>query len=184
MRAAGDPHPDPPPFRGRGAAFIKPAEILGIAKRCPSAASPPPTFSRRSFPSRRRISTGPGARSRNIRKAAPPLRCCRCCGGPRSRPAAGCRKRRSNASPSCSAWRRSACSRSRPSTPCSCSSRSAARPMCSGAAPRRACCAAAKRSRRFASGASITSRFMSPPTAISPGRRSSALAPASMPRWS
>jgi len=49
--------------------------------------------------------------------------------------------------------------------------------------PRRACCVAARRSDEFASGASTTSPFAYLPTAIFPGRRSSAWGPASTPRW-
>ena len=55
---------------------------------------------------------------------------------------AGCRRRRSSTSPTSSAWRTSACSRSRPSTRCSCSRRSARRRTCRCAARRRAGCAA------------------------------------------
>ncbi len=62
---------------------------------------------------------GPSSRSPNIRKAASARRSSRCCGGRRSRTAAGCRRRRSATSPTCSAWRISAGSRSRPSTRCS-----------------------------------------------------------------
>ena len=62
-------------------------------------------------------------------------------------------------------------------------SRAGRRPTCRSAAPRPACCAARRRSSTSATSASITIRFTSRPTAISPGKRSSASAPASTRRW-
>ena len=61
-------------------------------------------------------------------------------------------------SPRCSAWRISARSKSRPSTPCSCWSRAGRRPTSRSAAPRPACCAAPRRSSTSARSASITIR--------------------------
>ena len=67
---------------------------------------------------------GPRIKSPNIRKAGSSRRSFRCCGAPRSSPAAGCRKPRSATSPNSSAWRISARSKSRLSTRCSIWSRS------------------------------------------------------------
>ena len=81
----------------------------------------------------------------------------------------------------CSTCPTSACSRSRPSTRCSTSSRSGAITS-SSAARRPACCAARRTSRRSAQARSA-SRAMSAPTASSRGSRSSASAPAATRRW-
>ena len=120
----------------------------------------------------RQISGGPPGSRRSFR----------CCGARRSRPAAGCRKRRSSTSPIFSAWRTSACSRSRPSTPCSIWRRSA-NSTCSSAARRRAGCAARTSSIKVCQQAASASSATSPRTASSPGSRSSASAPASTRRW-
>ena len=69
--------------------------------------------------------------------------------------AAGCRARRWTTSPRCSTWRRSASTRSRPSTRCSTCARSGSI-SCRSARPRRAGCAAPTRSSRPASASSAS----------------------------
>ena len=100
----------------------------------------PPKSSRKTLPSARTILLGRRRKSPSTRRAVSNRRSFRCCGAHRSSTAAGCRKWRSVMSPTSSAWRISARSRSRPSTPCSICSRSE-NSMCSSAAPRRAGCA-------------------------------------------
>ena len=80
-------------------------------------------------------------------KGGRPPPCCRSCGARRSRWAAGCPSPRSALSPTCWARLTSASTRSRPSTRCSISRRSAAI-TCRSAARRRAGCAAPTRSRQ------------------------------------
>ena len=93
--------------------------------RCPSAASHRPRCSRRTSPSRRRIWRG---RRQQIAKY--PRRPAGVGGDPAAVARAGAGRRLAAAegdrgtSPSCSAWRISACSKSRPSTRCSISRRS------------------------------------------------------------
>jgi hypothetical protein len=100
----------------------------------------------------------------------------RCCGAHRSSTTAGCRRRRSSMSRRFSAWRRSACSRSRPSTPCSCSRRSArkAHVQVCGTTPCRL--RGADALFEVCAGAFIPSRITCRPTEISRGKRSSASA--------
>ena len=144
----------------------------------------PPNLQPKDFPSRRRMPHGRRSRSRNIRKAASSRRSFRCCGGRRSRTAAGCRRRRSGTSremlgmahirvlevatfytmfllePVGKKAHVQVCG----TTPC----------MLRGARGDL---------RGLPASASITSRATSRPTAIFPGKRSSASAPASTRRW-
>ncbi len=151
----------------------------GVELKCPFAVSP--TFSPRASRSRLRTRPGPRRRSPNIRRAGRLRPSLRCSGALRRSTITGCRRPRSRRSPRCWTCRKSACSRSRPSTRCSIWSRSGAT-TCSSAARRRACCAAPRRSRRSAEQRSARS-ITSAPTARSPGSRSSASAPAAMRRW-
>ena len=83
-----------------------------------------------------------GDRQISARAGKPPPSS-RCSGARRRRAATGCRSLRSRRSPRFSTCRRSACSRWRPFTRCSTSSRSGAA-TCSSAARRPACCSGAE----------------------------------------
>ena len=87
------------------------------------------------------LRAGAGASSPNIRRAGRRARSCRCSIWRSASTAAGCRGRRWTMSPTCSRWRRSGSTRSRPSTRCSTCARSGAT-CCRPARRRRAGCAA------------------------------------------
>src|SRR5262249_19426103 len=127
IRAPGFAHLQAMDFLCRGYMLADVTAILGSLdivfgeadRQWPRAAPPMPPYSPRASRSRSRIAIGPRARSPTIRRAGRPPRSLRCCGARKRRPAAGCRKRRLSTSPISSACRRSARSRSRPSTRCS-----------------------------------------------------------------
>ena len=100
--------------------------------------------SRRASNSPRKISKRRGTISPNTRRAARRARCCRCSTSRSASTTTGCRARRWTRSPRSSTWRRSASTRSRPSTRCSICGRSGAG-SCRPARRRRAGCAAPTR---------------------------------------
>ena len=125
---------------------------------------------------------GEDASSPSTRRAGRRARCCRCSIWRSASTAAGCRARRWTTSPGCSRWRRSASTRSRPSTRCSTCSRSAAI-SCRSA---RTTPCWLRGSDEVVGGLQAQARHRprrdAPPTACSRWARSSAWAPASTRR--